>query len=519
VSPGASYCFTAAALTDSPQRSPTRARLVFQWRDAAGATLREDATLWQPVALWTPEAPPADWARLRGGFRAPEGAATLAVRVEPASDDRIYLDMMGLYRGGEGLASLAAPVATDALAVASWPLGRRAAVSFTFDWETAMGGLVHSRSVADPNYTEDHILRAMRMREGVTTTMELFAPLGVRATYYATGYNFLDGNAERRRFMGDPIFTWATTANGWTSDRWATTPWFADDPFATLAAEPAWYFGDLIGPLRAAGHEIQSHTFSHLDGGLSDVATWQADMRAWDEAAAAKGVAPATSLAFPWSSSAGMSDASWDALEEAGISSVTRLSDQAQYSLFPAGADGLIAEPRCRWLPGREGRMLACPDFYLTVESAELALRQVERAVAAHGMIDLWAHTEEVVTPAQIEAWRQVARRVAGDPAIWTAPLGEIAAWQMAVEGLSIEVEANGIGGRPVTLSIFNPSGQNLVGLAIEIPQGAQRVSLGGDELRRQEGQLPSGVGWWPGAGLAVIDLAAEQSIELRIEY
>ena len=99
---------------------------------------------------------------------------------------------------------------------------------------------------------EENVSFGLRMREGITTTLQLFAPLGVRATYYATGYNFLLGNAERRTFMGDPTFAWATRANGWTSDRWATTPWFADDPFGTIGSDPAWYFGDLVGPLQAA---------------------------------------------------------------------------------------------------------------------------------------------------------------------------------------------------------------------------------------------------------------------------
>jgi hypothetical protein len=522
VRPGASYCFRASALTDSPQRSATRARLVFAWRDGAGQPLREDATLWQPVALWTPEAPPRDWALVRGAFVAPDGAATLAVRVEPASDDRVYLDLMGLYGGGAALASLAAPAApADVAGIARWPLGRRAAVAFTFDWETAMGGLVHSRSVADPRFSEDHLLRGMRMRDGITTTLALFAPFGVRATYYATGYNFLDGNAERRSFLGDPTFPWATEANGWTSDRWAATPWFADDPFGTVASDPAWYFGDLVPPLLAGGHEIQSHTFSHLDGGLSDLATWRADLQTWNGVAATKGVGPASSIAFPWSSSAGMSDASWDELERAGISSVTRLSDQEQYSLFPSEADGVFVEPRCRWVPGREGRILACPDFYLTADSVSLALRQVDRAVEVGGMIDLWAHTEEVVTPRQVAAWRRVVQRIAEDPAIWVAPLGEIAAWQTALEAVRSETREsrNSAGGSMMTMTITNSSRRNLVGLAIELPDAARAVSLSDDDLQRFESPSPSGVGWWPNAGLAVIDLAAGQSVELRIEH
>jgi hypothetical protein len=520
VRPGASYCFSARALSDSPLGEPTRARLVFQWRDAAGATLREDATAWQPVALWTPEAAPRAWATVVGGFAAPAGAASLAVRVEPVADDRIYLDMPGLYRGGAALASLAAPAPAergDPPSVARWPLARRAAVAFTFDWETTMGGLVHSRSVDDPNYTQDHVARGLRMREGITTTLRIFEPLGVRATYYATGYNFLGGNLERRTFMGDPTFAWASRANGWTSDRWTTTPWFADDPYGTAASDPAWYFGDLVRPLRDAGQEIQSHTFAHIHGGLADLGTWQADLQTWNNVAAERGVAPASSIAFPWSSSAGMGDAAWDALERAGISSVTRLSDQAQYSLWDADADGVFAAPRCRWLPGREGRILACPDFYLTPERESLALHQVERAVLAGGMIDLWAHTEEVVTPEQLATWERVVTRVAEDSRLWVAPLGEIAAWQAAVEQVRVEDvrTADAEGGRRMTFTVTNPTSTPLAGLSLHMPTATQRVAVDGDELERGERRLPRRMGWWPGSGVATIDLAPRQTVEV----
>ena len=521
VRPGQRYCFSGFALTDSAQRSPTRARLVFQWRTTDGATVREAATTWQPVTLWTPEAPPRDWAPLRGSFVAPDGAAALTVRVEPASDDRLYLDLLGLRAGGDDLARLAAPPERAAVAlprVAPWPLGRAAAVAFTFDWETAMGGLVHSRSVGDPNVDQDYLARAVRMREGITTTLAIFAPLNLRATYYATGYNFLAGNRERRRFLADPTFGWASQANGWTSDRWTRTPWFADDPYGSIASNPGWYFEDQIAPLRAAGQAIQSHTFSHLYGGLTDPATWQRDLQTWNEVAAAAGVPHASSLAFPWSGSAGMSDAAWDALEQAGITSVTRLSDQAQYSLWASDAAGLKAAPRCRWLPGREGRIVACPDFYLTPARADLALRQVELAVTAGGMIDLWAHTEEVTTPEQIAAWQRVAGSIAKDTRLWVAPLSEIADWQTAVAEVSIEqVEVRSAEGVEVqTLTLTNSAQRNMAGLSLKLPATTQRVLVSGDELARKTGQ-PDSPGWWPAAGLATFDLAAGQTVEVQL--
>ncbi|RRR69140.1 MAG: hypothetical protein EI684_16490 [Candidatus Viridilinea halotolerans] len=109
VRPNERLCFSGFALTDSIQRSPTRARLLFQWRDANGQPLREDATLWQPVILWTPEAPPRDWSPLQGSFVAPTGAASLVVRIMPASDDRIYLDLMHVRHGGSALDRFSAP--------------------------------------------------------------------------------------------------------------------------------------------------------------------------------------------------------------------------------------------------------------------------------------------------------------------------------------------------------------------------------------------------------------------------
>lgn len=519
VHPGRWYCFTGFALTDSLLASPTRARLVFVWRSAEATLLREDATFWQPVALWSSDAPPRDWSPLRGGFVAPPGAQSLTVRIEPTSDDRIYLDVMSVRRGGDALMALAAPTAAPAPDLprpAPWPYGRQAAVAFTFDWETAMGGLIHSRSAGDPYYDHDPEQRGMRMREGITTTLELFRPYGVRVTYYATGYNFLLGNLERRRFMGDPLFRWANPANGWPTNRWEHTPWFADDPFGTYQSHPAWYFGDLIRPLLEAGHDIQSHTFSHLYGGLADAATWRADLQTWNQVAAERGVAPARSLAFPWSGSAGMSDANWDALEEAGISSVTRLSNQAQYNLFPTDADGLAIDPRCRWFPGREGRILACPDFYLTPEREELARRQVERAIAVGGMIDLWSHTEEVTTLAQIQTWERVVRYVVQDRRIWVAPLSEIAAWQQAVGALQIErLPQPSAQDGALTFRVSNPTATDLVGLSLYLPTATQRVALDGDELVHASSS--GDYGWQPAAGLATFDLPAGRSVEIRV--
>jgi hypothetical protein len=330
------------------------------------------------------------------------------------------------------------------------------------------------------------------MREGITTTLDLFRPYNIRATYYANGYNFLLGNPERRRFMGDPIFTWAMPATserkGWSTARWTTTPWFADDPYGTTQSDPGWYFGDLIALLTHDQQDIQTHTFSHLYGGYASADDWRADLQAWREVAAQRGVPMARSLAFPWSSSAGMSYANWDVLEQAGITSVTRTNiNLPQFQL----ADR--ANLRCRPVPGHE-RILACPDFYLHDQaSAARARALIDKAIAAGGMIDLWAHTEEVVSPEQIAIWGQVVgyaaqQRDAGK--LWIAPLAEIADWQAAIAELKIEnveLKNQGDSATPtLSFSIQNASERNLSAVTLKLPFQPKKITVDGVILNSQ---------------------------------
>lgn len=514
VRPGASYCAVAQALADSV--SATRARLGFHWLDAGGAVVRTDWSGWQEVRRWNGPADTQPWSLIGSGFTAPSGVARLAVTFHPASDDRIYLDTIRIRPGRFPVSGTMPPQSPErpaGVTALPWPHGARAALSFSFDWETTMGGLIHSRSVDDPNFDQDPVQRGMRMRAGVTTTVELFRPYGIRATYYATGYNFLTGNREQRRFMGDPTFTWANRTNRWQTDAWQQQPWFSPDPYGTTETDPAWYFGDLVPLLQREGHDIQSHTFSHLYGGLAGVEEWRSDLAEWRTVAAERGVSPARSLAFPWSSSAGMSYANWQALAEAGITSVTRTNwnpRQPQYHLVSR------EDPHCRPIPGHE-TILACPDFYLTERSAAQAPDVIERAIAAGGMIDLWAHTEEVVSPAQIAAWSEVvqyaaARRDAGD--LWIAPLAEIADRQQAVAQVHIEqhesepVNPDQSQTVPLRLTVTNRSARDLGGLTLRLPFDVRRATV--QHANDTVNPLIRGA-------MLVFDLAAGETVEVTV--
>lgn len=502
---GSDYCVAAQAIVDSTVSS-ARIRAAFQWLDARGRPIALDWTGWQPVRRWEGSADHGGWSIVGGAFRAPDGADRLAVSFHPSSDDRIYLDDLHVRPGLAGPRPL--PQAAAPATLAPWPDGRAAALSFSFDWETAMGGLIHSRSVDDPNSDQDPLVRAMRMRQGVTTTLELFRPYGIRATYYANGYNFLLGNAARRTFMNNPTFAWADSQkpHSWPTDHWKTAPWFSPDPYGTVASDPQWYFGDLVPMLQNARQDIQSHTFSHFYGGFATPAEWQADLAAWPPVAAERGVAPARSLAFPWSGSGGMTDESWDALAAAGITSVTRTSKQAQYEIASE------RDPHCRPIPGHE-RILACPDFYLhSAESAAQALKLIDRTIAVSGTLDLWAHTEEVVAPDQIAAWGQVVgyaaqQRDAGR--LWIAPLAEIADWQQALAQVTVTADGEqpALDGGALTFRVTNASARTLNGLTLNLPFAPARAAADGQGVRIDGARVildaPPGqsleVAVWPG--------------------
>ncbi|HEX9372469.1 MAG TPA: polysaccharide deacetylase [Roseiflexaceae bacterium] len=535
VRPGASYCFAGRALTDSDKHSTTRLRVVFAWRDAQGQPLGEDRSDWQPVVLWQPSAPPADWSRIRAAFMAPDGAATLLIRLQPASDDRVYLDAMHVRRGGDGanethLAPSPRPSVPPSVAIQPWPNGYRAALSFSFDWETTMGGLIHSRSLAsdDPNNADDPRARGLRMREGITTTLELSQPYDIRATYYATGYNFLGGNPEKQTFMDDPTFAWANKDNGWKSD-WSQRPWFSTDPHSSIQSDPDYYFADLTGLLQRDRQDIQSHTFSHLYGGYASPQEWRADLQSWRAVAAERVVPMARSLAFPWSSSAGMSDDSWRELEAAGITSVTRTNwSQPAYRL--ADRSGW----RCLPVPGHE-TILACPDFYLiagriTPPGAKVAqmhagggpdeaIRQIDQAIAQRGMIDIWAHTEEATAPAQIADWQAVvgyAARQRDTGTLWIAPLAEIADWQQALRELTVQSSEFKVedAQAPLKFTVTNGSAHDLNGLTLDLPFETARYTLGSKELKTQNSKP------WPEPGrrlkTLVIDMRAGTTLEVQ---
>lgn len=457
--PGAEY---RVAFRAFGYQAVNKVRVLFYWRDADGLDRAIEPQAWQPV-------PAQNWNTVSAAARAPEYATQVAISIRPASDSVIFVDDLSMGQLG--------------VRINPWPQGKRAALAFSFDYETAMGGLVHSRSVDDPNADTNPSLRAQRMRAGAAQALKLLTPFGIRATFYSNGYNFLTGNTERRQFMNNPVYAWANPANGWKSNIWAAQPWFSFDPYKTEAEAPEWYFGSQIALLQQAQQDIQSHTFAHFAGTYVTPDDWRADFTAWQQVAKERGVTPATSLAFPWSSSAGMPLASWQVLAQQGIRSVTRttwnpgqrrswLADREQYAL--------------RRVPGAPDiTVIADTGDSLTPKTRDKVLQQMQTALLNEGAIDVWAHTEELTSPDQIAAWQ-----AAIDPArrdFWIAPVPEIVQYAQDIRQVTVDVQSE----QPnYTFTIRNTSPRDLKGVTLTLPFTPRASTLDGQPAPAQGDQL-----------------------------
>lgn len=449
--PGTEYRVAFRALSDT---SPTKVRVLFHWRDAEGIDRATEPQPWQSV-------PVMNWNTISAAGTAPPYATHLLISIQPAADVVVFIDDLSLGQLG--------------VRVAPWPNGKPAALAFSFDYETAMGGLIHGKSVTDdPNAADDPLQRARRMRDGAEQTLALFAPTGIRASYYTNGYNFLTGNTERRQFMNNPVYPWANVEHGWKTNQWVTQPWFGNDPYTTEAEAREWYFGSQIKLLQAAKQDIQSHTFAHFAGTYVTPADWRADFAAWKDVADQHDVAPATSLAFPWSSSAGMTFENWDALVDGGIQSVTRTVWQ------PGQRRSWIADRQhyaLRQLPGHN-ELTVIGDQLLTPKTRAAVLQHMQTARLNEGAIDVWAHTEEVTSPEQIAAW-QAAIDVANRD-FWIAPVPEIVQYAADIQRVTVEVAAE----QPqYRFTVRNTSPRDLRGVTLTLPFVPQGITIDGNEV------------------------------------
>lgn len=480
VTPGTTY---QAELRGSGEASAT-----FAWYDAARQPLAQPGSL-------------VNLARERAiTFAAPSGAAGLRLQLVAGPHDATVTDARLTLATG--------------VRVEPFPDYNRAALAFSFDWETAMGGLIHTRSGGSEGagvgenvggsgtFTTDGSPavataeeRGLQMRAGARFLAREFARYDIRATFYVNGYNLLDGNPTCEKFLGDPIYRNVDRAHGWGSDYWQTHRWYGHDPCTTEERAPAWYFGAQTRELAGAGHEIASHTFGHLYVRGVKPAELEADLLLWQATARRLGVPAAPSFAFPWTSSNSI-DKELSFLAVFARLGLTVLTRMYQPLAQPYELDRVRANPA----------LAIFPDFYLPSKPAarDEALARIDETLARRGYHSLWTHPDEVVQQDGPQIWPRVIAYAADarSRGLWVAPVSEIAGYSLATR--EVAVTALPVAGGAY-LTVENRSSRILNGLTLALPAPAARVTIDGQawtDVRAAQIRLPALA---PGARVTIV--------------
>lgn len=366
-----------------------------------------------------------------------------------------------------------------------WPDYERAALAFSYDWETAMGGLIHTRGGTTAHDVADAEARGIAMRTGAQFLRRTFDAYDLKATWYVNGYNFLTGNTEHRQFAGNPTYTRYNVANaGFLTDYWTTHPWYGDDPYGTEAANPAWYFGSLTKEWLADGQDIQSHSFGHLflHAGIT-AQQLDDDLTAWDTLARENGVAPARSFAFPWGASNSLTAEYYAVFAKHGITNVARFYD-TKPGTYEIGT--VPQRPTIRVMPDTQ-LITGSEQETITNRGDEMmARRGIDLTLAGGGAWSLWTHPESVTTPTAQALWGRVIGYAADrrKDGLWVVPVTTVMSFAAARDGLHVTSFRVG---EQTAITVTNTGTAPVVGATLTLPRTPQRITFtGGNGLPDQ---------------------------------
>lgn len=423
----------------------------------------------------------------------------------PSNAARMQLEFRNIDTGGIWLRLQDLTLTSQGVYVEPHPNGTQGALAFSFDWESAMGGAIHSQG-AEVHDAAAAAVHGLLMRQGADWLNRLFVDNKIEATFYGTGYNLLDGNTERRTFSGDPTYTWAKPKNNWASDYWLRHGWFSDDPFGTYKANPAWYFGDQTRALLVAGHEIAPHTFGHLYVRGSNPQELATDMDEWLKAAKAQGVPPPTTFAFPWRSSNSLTADFFDVLHSRGIRAVTRIYPLDMKDQFTLGNAVVYTDVKqAKVYP----EMAVMPDFLLGAPSSDAGeesggavigldsgLHVITETLARRGTTSFWTHPEQLGDESHLQperdSWQgvvQAAARQRDAGRLWIATVANITAYQRDVMSITVTLEK----GSPAwKMVVTNNGGHPIEGVTLTLPGDAAHISSPDVQIRTVNRSDPS---------------------------
>lgn len=506
------------------------------WLDKALGTLSwDDSPAWRTDAPDENASPGSSWdtanwdsakAFHTGSYKAPDGARGIRLVISNIADKSHEPVLVGYPK-----------LSQEGVYIEPHPNGALGSLAFSFDWETAMGGAIHSKGM-DPHDPKGATQHGLDMRQGADWLARLFKDDNVKATFYGTGYNLLDGNTERRAFSGDPVYEWANKKDGWATDYWTTHKWYGDDPYGTVKSDPAWYFGDQTRALLGAGHEIAPHTFGHLYVRGTNPAELGSDMDEWLKYAKPFGIT-ATTFAFPWRSSNSLTADFYDTLHQRGIQAVTRLYEPDLRDLYALGAaygrsggkawiyDGISVMPDF---------LLGSPSATMGEESAGRALgggeglQVISRTLESRGTTSFWQHPEQLAGSPELAGVRDAWIKVVGQAArerdngrLWIATVAGITEYQRNVMSVTTSLDSSFLGGWQ--LRVNNNSGQALSGVTLTLPGDVRSATSDSVRIRTvsrsQDGKIQlsdAGQGTFPTRQI-VLDNLGPTAVDIKIDW
>jgi peptidoglycan/xylan/chitin deacetylase (PgdA/CDA1 family) len=303
----------------------------------------------------------------------------------------------------------------DGIEIAPFWNACSAAVSISADFE--MNWAFRSRP------TEQRDKLGITERQNVPYILDLLSEFSVPITWATVGHLFLtscacDGRAAHRNMPRPPL-----------NERWQGD-WYKHDPCTDLKRDPLWYAPDLIEQvMRAkAGHEIGSHSFSHIDFSpqTSDRELVKREMEECLAAMEPLGL-KLRSLVYPFNH---MGHSYQDLLHQFGIIAVRHRDERIRLSYPERSASGVYRI--------YESMNLRSVDHYHYRDKAELF---IDHAVEQGASYHLWFHPSDPRSVFQKEFCEILQtiqrRRKAGE--VWLATMGDLASYCEARECISLQ--------------------------------------------------------------------------------
>jgi peptidoglycan/xylan/chitin deacetylase (PgdA/CDA1 family) len=178
------------------------------------------------------------------------------------------------------------------------PPGYKCVVLITADFELAWAWR-YAKSYNNPYW--ESLLKARKERTNIPAFLALFDKFNIPVTWLTVGHLFLDhcSSKDGRKHPEMP------RPGHFRNDFWKFTgeDWYEYDPCSDYKIAPEWYCPDLVRQVinAKAGHEIGSHTFSHIDcrDAICPPELFEAEIRACEKAALDLGIEKMTSFVHP----------------------------------------------------------------------------------------------------------------------------------------------------------------------------------------------------------------------------